>query len=178
MTGDIQTFRVSSDLTVPYSVYAQSARVGAKAHLDDVRVHSLHAELDNLGATADQLRPQVEIEVDVTPVTAGSFVIAVTYSVDLVLLGENEEDSSDEEAEVAASVKVGVAGLYGSEGLPEDLKDDELKAYAASAGVLALHPYAREVVSTTVQRFGLPSLLMPPLRIVTDRALVESPNPD
>lgn len=164
--------RLPKTLSIPYQKYAQGGRVGARAQLDDVRIHSIQAELQDLGAIAQELRPDITVDVTVSAATQdGAFVVATTYTVILTRVGDADEEGEQPPEKEAAMVSVGVAGLYGSEELPDDVSDDEMEAFAASAGVLALHPYAREVISTTIQRFGLPALMIPPLRVVSDEPL-------
>lgn len=169
--------RLPSTLAIPYERYAQGARVGARAHLDDVRVHSIQADLEDWGAISSLLRPDISVDVQVTPtIEGGTFVVAATYVVTLTKMREGHEEDEDgadsrSDSTPAVSVSVGLAGLYGSDELPQDLEDEELEAFAVSAGMLALHPYARELVSSVIQRFGLPPLVIPPLRVVSDEPL-------
>lgn len=168
--------QTGDQLSVPYATYVRGARVGARAQLDDIRIHSLHAELNDFGAPERQLRPRLSLNVQVTPPTdGGSFIVAVDYELDLERVNDESENEvvDDEGPQKAATITIGVAGLYTCEGLPEDLEDDELESFGASAGALALHPYAREVISTTVQRFGLRQFLIPPLRVVSDEPLTQ-----
>lgn len=170
------TQRLGDDLTVPYSRYTEGARVGACAYLEDVRLHSMQGELFDFGDFTS-LRPDLQVDVHVTPpAESGAFVVVADYALRLTRAdsgGDSDEDPEDFEAESegVAIVKVGVAGLYSSHQLPDDLKDNELEAYAISAGVLALHPFAREFIATTLQRLGLPPLHLPPVRVTSDNPM-------
>lgn len=169
MSEQLIATRLSSDLSISFATYAEGARVGARAQLTDVRAHAIHGELFDFG-NLGTLRPDIEVTVHVTPPTdAGSFVVIVDYE---TKFSRTDDEVGDDEPEHAATVSVGVAGLYSFDP-PEDLTEDELNAYACTAGVMALHPYGRELIATTIQRFGLPAFQLPPFRVVSDDPLVK-----
>lgn len=179
MSADLE--QLSSSLTIPYALYLQSQRVGACAYLEDVRTHNIEADLKNFGLPRS-MRPDLTVDIQITPpMESGAFIVAMQY--DLTLINEDTADTQGEhatEAEhevegerdveeaVVANISVGIAGLYSSHDLPNDIEEAELQAFGRSVAALALHAYARELISSTTQRFGLPQLVLPPMRIIND----------
>lgn len=157
-------FSYDLDLSISQSTYSAGSRVGAKAELADVRTFKVAADLHDFGAEPPYAS-RIDMAVDISPVSdSGVFVVQSRYDI-AVYPGDSEGEG---ERHPIAEISVGIAGLYRSEGLPDDLTDDELGAFGVSSAAMALHPYMREAVSAVSQRFGLPSLLIPPLRIYTE----------
>lgn len=179
---------ISPELVVPLEVYQRGSRVGGSATLSDIRFHNIGASLKRF-KVPKKMRPTVQVDVSSSPVTAsGSFVVMAEYSVNIY---DHSEDANDDhrqrdgygeetprgsdsaEASVEnliASIEVSVAALYRTQGLPDDVAEDEVESFAMSGGLLALHPYAREAVASSLQRLGLPSYQMRTIKIITNVA--------
>lgn len=162
--------QLDDDLTIPYEVYVLGSRVGARAHLDDVRTHNVEADLKDFGEPGP-MDLDLKVEIQVTPPTddEGAFIVAAQYRASL-----NKRATEGDGGEVA-TISVGIAGLYRIDRRPDDLRDEEVEAFARSTAALALHAYARELISSMTQRFGLPLLILPPLRVISDEPMNQAP---
>jgi preprotein translocase subunit SecB len=98
--------------------------------------------------SGEQLRVQVELEV-----TSGQ-----TEAKDVVLVKSHYSvaaASIEDEMRQAWAVKLEMIGLWPLKE-PTDFPEDQLTAFGLTVGALAIHPYARETVQSTITRTGYP----------------------
>lgn len=147
--------------------------VAGRAEIRQVRANKLSANLttptaDGFGLTYE-LQPAVATAYDEGD---SSFVIEAEYALQIRQLTrelKDEEEPSEEDFVDLAEVEVTVAGLFSLD-LDEDDRapsPEEVEAYARSTGLFALHPYAREHISSLTSRLGLPTLTIGVLRMAT-----------
>lgn len=163
--------------------YTRSQRLQAASELQDIRMASSSAELIDFGS-GGSLAGNVSVEVGAGPTPSGdAFVVGATYSIDLWpqdfaddFLQRADEDGEapdlPEEKRVA-NVRVKYMALYTIPG-SETFDEEEYVAFGTSAGLLHLHPYAREYVQDATGRLGLQPFVMDPLKIQNDRVIPTS----
>jgi len=121
--------------------------------------------------TGLQLRYTLDTDVNVEyEQGASSFVVRIAYrlTIDQPQRGDgsttvSEDGSPDEnvpQVPQVAALRFELAALFTLEMREGDepLEEEELEAYAASTGQLALYPYAREYVYDATGRLGIPPL--------------------
>lgn len=148
-----------------------AARVAASADLVDVRLFSLESALDQVPAPDGELSYSFDSEVEVQESANESAVLLVDGTYDVALRQAAERDGEvGREGTAIAQMKIHLAALYRIH-VPEtaDFTDDELDAFAKTTGLLALHPYARELIANLTARMGLPTLHVGTIRIPLDK---------
>lgn len=148
-----------------------AARVAAAADLVDVRLFSLESTLDQVPAGGGELSYSFDSEVEVQESANESAVLLVDGTYDVKLRqGADGDDEGGEEGNAIAQMKIHLAALYQiNERESADFSDDELDAFAKTTGLLALHPYARELIANLTTRMGLPALNVGTVRIPLDK---------
>lgn len=149
-----------------------AARVAASADLIDVRLFNLESTLEHVPASSGELSYSFESEVEVQESENESAVLLVdgTYDVKLRQDADGSDDGDPDGGSPIAQVKIHLAALYEiHEGESVDFTDEELDAFAKTTGLLALHPYARELISNLTSRMGLPTLHVGTVRIPLDK---------
>jgi hypothetical protein len=151
----------------------RAARLAARAEIRDVRMLKSDIQLIQQPESRLQLRYTLDADVNVEYQQGdSSFVVRVAYdlTIDQLLADDTSTEVSEEarpegdETSVprVATLHFELAALFTLEMRDGDdpVKDEELEAYAASTGQLALYPYAREYVYDVTGRLGLPPLTM------------------
>lgn len=141
-----------------------AARVAGCADLLDIRLFAAGADLTSPMAPDTQLASDLEVSPALERQDETTFVAALQFKVVIT--------KADDKSEVA-SAQCDFRALYE---LPEgkDLSDDELEAFVRSVAMLAIYPYARELVQSLTSRMGLPPLVLPILRQPLMGPLVEA----
>lgn len=152
-----------SQIQIPWQRWEQSGRVGARAELHDVRLFSLNTVLRDFGAEPPYVA-DMEVEASVQREDGSAHVVvSAEYTLKARAFGP-DQDRSEEETEpelVVAEVNFTMLALYSLRPLDVDADEvspDELEAFAESTGLMALHPYARELIQDQTARIGLPAL--------------------
>ncbi len=145
-----------------------AGRVARSADIVDIRLFEASAKLLSL----DQTEGTLSFSIEVNPVVeydVGSehFVLRASYVVTISSSESADEEStpepSDESVGVIARISFDFGALYrlNLEKDEPEITQDELDAYARTAGMLCLHPYAREHVNYVTRNLGLPGLILP-----------------
>lgn len=152
-----------SRIQIPWERYEQSGPVGARAELDAIRLLSLNTALKDFAAKPPyvaQLEVRSSFQRDDG---ANHVVVSAEYSLTALAFGP-DQDTTDEATQpelVAAEVNCTLLALFSlrevNEGA-EEARSDELEAFAETVGLMALHPYARELIQDQTGRLGLPAL--------------------
>lgn len=157
-----------------------ASAVAACSELRDVRLFQVEAALDNLPSLAGHLTYSFDanIEVQYVPDTS-SLIVDGTYKVTVTVVDPSDDDVDEQDApegeeddhDHLAHLNFQLAALYAvvSEDERPKFLDRELDAFGQTTGLLALHPYAREFVSTMTGRMGLPPLHLPTAHIPLDK---------
>jgi preprotein translocase subunit SecB len=162
---------MSDDLELSKAM-RDSARVAAMSDLRDVRLFEATLKFNEFPGEDAPLTWELEM----APTTNHSegddfFVLEIEYSVQVEAVADEddhdemepeEKGEDDEPNEIVASVTFKLAGLYSLD-LPKGGQGpttSELDAYAKTMGAMALYPYAREFVQSSVSRMGLPPLTL------------------
>ena len=145
--------------------YQASQSLQGRYRLTDVRTTAGSYELLRFDQP-EQKTASVDIEVDTQCGEAGeAFAVALAYNVIMFEGKTRPEDDTDES--VIAKCSVTLSGLYlpveSDDPEPLEMTDELVSAFAASAAMLNLHPYAREYVASATSRMGLPVLHLAPL---------------
>lgn len=144
-------------------------RIAASAEILDIRLFETSVKLLHLSRGQGSL----SYGIDVNPVVqhasgADHFVLETSYVVTISDSessgeGEPEKVDDDDDAGVLARIRFSFGALY-QLGLGNDepeVSQDEFDAYARTAGLLFMFPYAREHVSYMTRSLGLPDLILP-----------------
>ena len=94
---------------------------------------------------------------------ASHIVISAVYSLKARAFGPEQvrDDEAVQPEVVAAEVSFTLLALYSLRELAdgaEEVTTDELEAFAETTGLMALHPYARELIQDQTARLDLPAL--------------------
>lgn len=126
-----------------------SAKVGAVAHLREVRLTGLTFAIDEDFSWSDQL------------------VVNLTYERGWQRLGEHffaairAKVDAQPEAAISAGMHLTAEHMLVYE-LPveAELSDDELASFVVVSGTFAAHPYVREIVQNVTARGGFPAVVL------------------
>ena len=152
-----------------------AGRIASIAELLDVRLFESSSKLLEVVSVE---RP-LSFEIEANPIIehdSGSlyFILRIRYALtissshDSAAHRDNEQQSeSTETASEVAHINFDFGALYHfdlMEGEPE-VGQEELDAYARTAGVMCIYPYAREHVNYVTQQLGLPRLVLPIIKL-------------
>lgn len=157
-----------------------ASAVAACCELRDVRLFNVDATLDHLPNGPGHLTYSFDanIEVQHVPETS-SLIVDGTYKLTVALVDESDEDEpSANDHDHLAHLNFQLAALYAVDS--DDgrvFPEEELDAFGKTTGLLALHPYAREFISTMTGRMGLPSLHLGTVHIPLDKRNDEHGDP-
>lgn len=160
-----------------------AGHVAAAADLKEVRLFNVDASLDQLPAGPGALGFDYGANVEVQQVLeTNSLIVDGDYRLVVHFIPEGSDltevhtsdavaDDSDDEHSHVAHLNFRLAALYT---LPDDgdsggFPEDQLDAFGQTTGVLTLHPYAREFVSSMTGRMGLPPLHLGTMRLRIDK---------
>jgi len=161
-----------------------AGRVARSAEIMDIRLFEASSELIDFGKAEGIL----SFAIDVNPVIeydagADYFVLRASYEVTISstenaseeTASESANDGADDSGETVARIRCNFGALYrlGLESDEPEIRQDELDAYARTAGMLCLHPYVREHVNYMTRNLGLPSLVLPIFKL----PLIGAPDP-
>jgi preprotein translocase subunit SecB len=140
-----------------------ASRVAQRANIRDIRLFEASAELKGL-ANSDQLQWDLGVapEAHYSP-GDNYFIITVAYKVTIEEPEDSNAKKDEGDTEEIATISFRFGGLYeldNGTADQEDIKEEEVEAYARTRAVLALYPYAREYVQNVTVRMGLPPLVM------------------
>ncbi|CAN5623078.1 hypothetical protein BH23ACT6_BH23ACT6_12000 [soil metagenome] len=152
-------------IQIPWERWEESGRVGARAELHDIRLCKLATTLNDLGAGPPYV---AELEAESSfqqEEDARHVVVSAEYTLKALAFGADQDrDDEDVEPDLSvAEVSFTLLALYAlrdREDHEAEATNDELEAFAESAGLMALHPYARELIQDQTARLGLPSLTL------------------
>ncbi|MQW74832.1 hypothetical protein GHK92_03015 [Nocardioides sp. dk4132] len=146
--------------------WRKAGRVSGCADLRDVRLFGMSGDLSTPDPSASLA---YTLDVDVEFQTLGDdpvHALVVTANYDLNVTETDESD--DQEPTKVAGMAFALAAMYvlveqdGDD--PHVFENEELEAFAATTGQLALYPYAREFIADITGRMGLPPLHLGTLR--------------
>lgn len=150
------------------------ARISARTEIRDVRFEAIQGELVGELVSGRPLSFEMKPSASQGGLDGDHFGVVAEYVVSINQAAERSEQNDEQDAEEVAAITIRIAGLFridldaGSE--PFDLgavSSEELEAYARSTGLFALHPYARQAISSLSMQLGLPVLQIPVLKITT-----------
>ena len=137
------------------------SRVAGSTELLDIRLFASECNLYEFPPEGETLRTVVTVTPTVQTDETRTFVANLTFSIEV----KTNTELSDQVMEVAA-FKCSYGALYATEGEGE-FEHDELEAFTASVGALAMYPYARQFVHAQSTAMGLAPLVMPIHRLST-----------
>jgi hypothetical protein len=152
-----------------------AGRIASIADILDVRLFESSSKL----LETDALNLPLSFEIEVNPIIeydAGSpyFVLRVKYSIRISSSRDTDSSADDEhpaesadDSNAVAQINFDFGALYRLELEDGDLevRQEELDAYARTAGIMCIHPYAREHVNYITQQFSLPRLILPIVKL-------------
>lgn len=144
----------------PAAAQQLAARVAGAADLLDVRLLESRTKLEKL-ATEGSLSFTLTIEHKVEQEHEQDFfVVRLTFQTEITQEADGGED------ELVATIVCEYAALYDLVGLDGyEPSAEEYQAYSETAATLTIYPYARELISSMVNRLGLPRLVLPTHRL-------------
>lgn len=150
------------------------ARISARTEIRDVRFEAIHGELVGELDSGRPLAFDMKPSASQGGLDGEHFGVVAEYVVSIKQAGEDGDQSEEQVTEEIAAITIRIAGLFridpGAGSEPFDLdavSSEELEAYARSTGLFALHPYARQAISSLSTELGLPVLQIPVLKITT-----------
>lgn len=161
-----------------------AGRIARAAEIMDIRLFEASSKLVSTDAPGEVL----SFDLDVNPVVqhdsgADYFVLRVSYVVTISSESgtskesspDSEEDDSENDSGVVARISCDFGALYrlALEQDEAEVRAEELDAYARTAGMMCLHPYAREHVNYVTRNLGLPGLILPIFKL----PLMGAPDP-
>jgi preprotein translocase subunit SecB len=142
----------------------QAARVAAWAEIRDIRMLGCNAHIDRF-VDEEALTFSLNLNHKVEHEKPNDY-FAVRVEFDLKVELADDPALAEDEDRAVFQVEFEFGALYTLEGYKGDApSDEEFQAYAETSATLTLFPYAREFISDTTQRFGLPKLTIPPHRL-------------
>lgn len=162
----------------------RSAHVAARTEIADVRCEELSGVLISQPPADTRLSFDLNREITVEVDESDWFIVRAVYVVVVQTGGRSGDttETSRDEIEPPRDIAKLSAHLAALFTIDPDRKDgpaitkDDIRAYAESMGLFALHPYAREALRDLSVRLSLPPLTIGVLRIDT-AAEVTQPTP-
>lgn len=134
----------------------EAGRIAGNTNLFDIRLTQSSGQLHSVPSTDAQLDVDVKISpsAQCLPAEGDSGLLLVNAAFEVLIRDVNVESE-----EPVAEIMVTFTAAF-QHSLSNEPTQAELDSFADTTGIFAIYPYAREYVSDTTRRMGLPTLVL------------------